>query len=236
VEGDNPVLFRVILKCAIECNSTISVSDIGEFVHQVAYYAGKLGATECASELTALLEKQVSYRLCVESVFNSADPAWPARVPLPMSMENMPPFRHATELHEQLAALVEAPNISWCLENLLLDVSLQHPHTQATALHYLLDPGLYVQKSLVRPFIRPAAVVEELVTSLLARGAQVNVGDWCGVTPLHLAVKNGYRGVVELLLSAGAQVDAKTTYGSTPIDFATAAGHMELIPLLHATD
>ena len=54
----------------------------------------------------------------------------------------------------------------------------------------------------------------------LAGGADINVkGTNQGMTPLHLAVNNNQKEIVELLIAAGADVNAKRTGGATPLDF-----------------
>ena len=53
----------------------------------------------------------------------------------------------------------------------------------------------------------------------LAGGADINVkGTNQGMTPLHLAVHNNQKEIVELLIAAGADVNAKRTGGATPLD------------------
>ena len=54
----------------------------------------------------------------------------------------------------------------------------------------------------------------------LAGGADINVkGTNQGMTPLHLAVNNHQKEIVELLIAAGAYVNAKRTGGAMPLDF-----------------
>ena len=56
----------------------------------------------------------------------------------------------------------------------------------------------------------------------LAAGADVNVKEssgGMGMTPLHLAVHNNQKEIVELLIAAGADVNAKRTGGAMPLDF-----------------
>ena len=52
----------------------------------------------------------------------------------------------------------------------------------------------------------------------LAAGADTNVRAGMGMTPLHLAVNNNQKEIVELLIAAGADVNAKRTGGATPLD------------------
>ena len=53
----------------------------------------------------------------------------------------------------------------------------------------------------------------------LAAGADTNVRAGMGMAPLHLAVNNNQKEIVELLIAAGADVNAKRTGGATPLDF-----------------
>jgi len=58
----------------------------------------------------------------------------------------------------------------------------------------------------------------EAVKQHLAAGADVNVKDARGMTPLHLATSNGQKEIVEPLIAAGADVNAKMNNGMTPLD------------------
>jgi cytohesin len=72
------------------------------------------------------------------------------------------------------------------------------------------------------------------VKNHLARGADVNSKDKDGWTPLHLAVKAGYKDVVELLIAKGADVNAKDKFGETPLIFAASAGNKDVFEVLIA--
>ncbi len=78
------------------------------------------------------------------------------------------------------------------------------------------------------------------VRECLARGAEVNVRDESGETPLHLAARSGRTAMVEVLLSHGADVNAETATGRTPVHEAVDSDHMEIVDLLfasrHSTD
>ena len=57
--------------------------------------------------------------------------------------------------------------------------------------------------------------------NLLKAGADVNVGDSGGMTPLHYAAKyNVNPAVIPALLEAGAEVNARNNKKETPLDLA----------------
>ncbi len=60
---------------------------------------------------------------------------------------------------------------------------------------------------------------------LLKSGADVNVRDNSGTTPLHLAVKNGNQEIVALLLENKADPNARNNAGETPLDYAKSLSH-----------
>ncbi len=63
-------------------------------------------------------------------------------------------------------------------------------------------------------------------------GADVNVRDAKGFTPLHFAVLRGQLLVVARLIDAGADVNARTRDNITPLVFAAAGGHFPIVQLL----
>jgi ankyrin repeat protein len=72
----------------------------------------------------------------------------------------------------------------------------------------------------------------DLVTLLLAHGADVNVRNTAGSTPLHKAAIGGNARLVRLLLAHGAQVDARNTGGQTPLVHALFLRHAEVAAVL----
>lgn len=58
---------------------------------------------------------------------------------------------------------------------------------------------------------------ESVVRHLLKSGADVNVKDKRGATPLHYAAEVGTPDMMRLLLDAGADINARTAFGATPL-------------------
>jgi ankyrin repeat protein len=74
----------------------------------------------------------------------------------------------------------------------------------------------------------------ESVRLLLSRGADVNVAQDGGYTPLHQAAAHGDAVIVDMLLEAGADPAARTTAGETAADLAAARGFPGAAPRLGA--
>ncbi len=75
------------------------------------------------------------------------------------------------------------------------------------------------------------------VSALLARGADPNVTQGGGWTPLHAAARHGDAAMARALLEHGARPGTRSDDGKTAADLATKAGHEELVALLaSATD
>ena len=69
-------------------------------------------------------------------------------------------------------------------------------------------------------------------TLLLDHGAEVNLKDNNGWTPLHHAAWKGHTDVATLLIDRGADVNVKTIDGRTPLELAEDAGNRKTRDIL----
>ncbi len=67
---------------------------------------------------------------------------------------------------------------------------------------------------------------------LVARGIDVNQGDYDSRTPLHLAASEGHASAIHYLVDRGAHLNPKDRWGGTPLDDALRGGHEKVIELL----
>jgi hypothetical protein len=67
---------------------------------------------------------------------------------------------------------------------------------------------------------------------LESRGADIEVRDSYGQTPLCLAASSGHEATVKLLLEARADIEAKDSSGRTPLSLAASSGHEATVKLL----
>jgi cytohesin len=74
----------------------------------------------------------------------------------------------------------------------------------------------------------------EIVSLLLAHGADVNATNSYGQTPLHWAGYFGYFDMAELLVAKGADVNARDNGGATPLSIAALENHKDMENLLMA--
>lgn len=103
------------------------------------------------------------------------------------------------------------------------------------------DPNVTARNAMrVRPVHSAAAyrdrtVALETVRSLVEHGAEINVAQEGGWTPLHQAAAHGASHLVEYLLHHGADPTARSTDGRVPLDMARAGGYARTAELLEAT-
>ncbi len=76
----------------------------------------------------------------------------------------------------------------------------------------------------------------EVAKCLLERGADVNMADSRGGTPLCLASRKGHVEVVKVLLEAEADVNKANRWGETPLYWASRNGHLEVVKALLAAE
>lgn len=64
--------------------------------------------------------------------------------------------------------------------------------------------------------------------SLISRGASINVQDKNGMSPLHIAVREGFDNIANKLINDGSDVNMKDRYGKTPLLWAAENGRFKL--------
>ena len=67
---------------------------------------------------------------------------------------------------------------------------------------------------------------------LLDRGADIEAKSFANLTPLHIAVLNGYEAMAGLLLRRGADTEAKDSDNQTPLHIAALNGYEAMVRLL----
>ena len=72
----------------------------------------------------------------------------------------------------------------------------------------------------------------EVTKKLLSIGADVNMPDIHGCSPIFLAASHGHKAVMELLLKKGAEVNVKNTNGFTPLVSTIQNSHNECAKIL----
>ena len=72
----------------------------------------------------------------------------------------------------------------------------------------------------------------EVVTALIAAGANVDKANKNGAAPLIIAAQKGHHELVTALIAARANVDLADNNGMTPLCMAAYTGHVEVVRLL----
>lgn len=96
---------------------------------------------------------------------------------------------------------------------------------------------LHATQQVKQPIMRTAAANNQMavLAMLLAQGADVDVRDSLGWTPLMVAVRFDHDDLVKLLCSYGASRTAQSALGCTAADYAAAYGNHELHAWLKET-
>jgi hypothetical protein len=71
-----------------------------------------------------------------------------------------------------------------------------------------------------------------MIELLMSKGAQHDLWNKVGGTPLHLAALRGHKEAVACLLDHGADINAASTKCNTPLNMAANKGHLEIVKLL----
>jgi uncharacterized protein len=117
---------------------------------------------------------------------------------------------------------------------LALAVFFGNAATAAALLDAGADVNMQSRESMKIAPLHSAIAVKrtELVTLLLARGADPNARAETGLTPLHSAAQGGDTELARLLLDGGADVNAPDDRGRSPRDLAAEHGHEAMVRLL----
>jgi len=102
-----------------------------------------------------------------------------------------------------------------------------------TPLHRIAArPSLLYRRYTLSWFTQEPVPNRDVVAALIGHGAQVNVRDKDGRTPLHGAVGSGDEDVATLLVASGADVNAADNNGRTPLHAAARRGSTDVVRLL----
>jgi ankyrin repeat protein len=160
---------------------------------------------------------------------------------------NLADFEGCTPLHHA----VREPNMTSSIELLLrAEASVNAKDRRGmTPLHFLFDLD---DKEMVELLLRHGCNVNEqdingstmlscavlvgnevMVERLLSDPqTSINLGDWNGITPLHLAAAYKRIGICEMLVAYAADVDARDVWNATPLHYAAYGGTPEIVSLL----
>ena len=119
-----------------------------------------------------------------------------------------------------------------CFAAVLLVLAVTAAYGRASAAQQPSDAATAKLKALSES---PNAADVAEIRRLIKDGADVNVRNKFGVTPLIMASLLGHTDVVKLLLAAGADVNAKANKGGedyTALRIAKMRGHTQIIKLL----
>ena len=82
----------------------------------------------------------------------------------------------------------------------------------------------------------PASSSKKIIAAFLNVGADINVRDAEGNTPLAWAVRRGTIDQVKFLIESGANLNSQNKHGETPLMLAADRGYVDIVKLLLAQD
>ncbi|CAB1337712.1 unnamed protein product, partial [Coregonus sp. 'balchen'] len=142
---------------------------------------------------------------------------------------------------EQTVSNVEVCNLAFTGEfdklkkSILTDKSLacKTDQDQRTALHWACSAGhVKIVEFLLDLGVEVNLQDDEIVKSLINKGAQLNSVNQNGCTPLHYAASKDRYEIALLLLESGADPNVTDKLASTPLHRASTKGNCRLIQLL----
>ncbi|KAM0550182.1 hypothetical protein ACHAPJ_009030 [Fusarium lateritium] len=119
--------------------------------------------------------------------------------------------------------------VEYLLNSRGLELDQQDMVYKRSALSWAAGEGHH---GVVKKLIRGMSMRKRLGRIELRPGADVNLGDKDGRTPLFYAVWTGNEAIVQTLVHEGARVDIKDVVGGTPAEYAVSNGYQEVAKVL----
>lgn len=89
-----------------------------------------------------------------------------------------------------------------------------------------------IEKNQLNQWLFSATWSKSLIEYLVNAGADVNVQDYMGLTPLMVASRGGFVESVIMLINLGANLEIKDSYGETALTYACYAGAIDVVKVL----